>query len=98
MLRYFNPAGAHPSGEIGEDPQGPPNNLFPFVAQVAVGIRAKLAVFGGDFETKDGTGCRDYVHVMDLGADILILFITTDHSYASIVYYLANNVLNINPL
>ena len=67
MLRYFNPAGAHPSGEIGEDPRGTPNNLFPYVAQVAVGLRPRLSVFGGDFQTKDGTGCRDYVHVMDLG-------------------------------
>ena len=66
LLRYFNPAGAHPSGEIGEDPQGIPNNLFPFVAQVAVGVREELNVFGDDFDTKDGTGCRDYVHVEDL--------------------------------
>ena len=66
LLRYFNPAGAHPSGEIGEDPQGVPNNLFPFVAQVAVGVREELNIFGDDFDTKDGTGCRDYVHVEDL--------------------------------
>lgn len=66
LLRYFNPAGAHPSGEIGEDPQGIPNNLFPFVAQVAVGVREELNIFGDDFDTKDGTGCRDYVHVEDL--------------------------------
>ena len=68
LLRYFNPAGAHPSGEIGEDPQGIPNNLFPFVAQVAVGVREELNIFGDDFDTKDGTGCRDYVHVEDLAA------------------------------
>eukprot|EP01061_Rhynchopus_euleeides_P006731 TRINITY_DN15795_c0_g1_i1.p1 TRINITY_DN15795_c0_g1~~TRINITY_DN15795_c0_g1_i1.p1 ORF type:complete len:350 (+),score=163.17 TRINITY_DN15795_c0_g1_i1:49-1098(+) len=66
LLRYFNPCGAHPSGTIGEDPSGIPNNLMPFVVQVAVGRREKLTVFGGDFETKDGTGVRDYIHVMDL--------------------------------
>ncbi|MFV8819158.1 UDP-glucose 4-epimerase GalE [Haliea sp. E17] len=65
-LRYFNPVGAHPSGRIGEDPQGPPNNLMPFIAQVAVGRREKLAVFGSDYPTPDGTGVRDYIHVMDL--------------------------------
>ncbi len=65
-LRYFNPVGAHPSGRIGEDPQGIPNNLMPFVAQVAVGRRERLAVFGGDWPTKDGTGVRDYIHVVDL--------------------------------
>jgi UDP-glucose 4-epimerase len=65
-LRYFNPVGAHPSGRIGEDPQGIPNNLMPFVAQVAVGRREKLSVFGGDWPTKDGTGVRDYIHVVDL--------------------------------
>lgn len=66
LLRYFNPAGAHESGEIGEDPNGIPNNLMPFIAQVAVGKREKLSVFGGDYPTKDGTGVRDYIHVMDL--------------------------------
>jgi UDP-glucose 4-epimerase len=65
-LRYFNPVGAHPSGLIGEDPQGEPNNLMPFVAQVAVGRRDKLYVFGDDYPTPDGTGIRDYIHVMDL--------------------------------
>jgi UDP-glucose 4-epimerase len=65
-LRYFNPVGAHPSGQIGEDPNGIPNNLFPFVSQVAVGRRSRLQVFGGDWPTKDGTGVRDYIHVMDL--------------------------------
>jgi UDP-glucose 4-epimerase len=65
-LRYFNPVGAHPSGLIGEDPQGFPNNLMPFVAQVAVGAREKLFVFGDDYATPDGTGVRDYIHVMDL--------------------------------
>lgn len=65
-LRYFNPVGAHPSGRIGEDPGGTPNNLFPFVSQVAVGRRPQLQVFGGDWPTADGTGVRDYIHVMDL--------------------------------
>ncbi|MDW6004598.1 UDP-glucose 4-epimerase GalE [Vibrio mangrovi] len=66
LLRYFNPVGSHPSGEIGEDPQGIPNNLMPFVSQVAVGRRECLSVFGHDYPTKDGTGVRDYIHVMDL--------------------------------
>jgi len=65
-LRYFNPVGAHESGLIGEDPSGIPNNLMPYVAQVAVGLRAELQVFGGDYPTVDGTGMRDYIHVMDL--------------------------------
>lgn len=65
-LRYFNPVGAHPSGLIGEDPMGTPNNLLPYVAQVAEGRREKLSVYGGDYPTPDGTGVRDYVHVMDL--------------------------------
>ena len=65
-LRYFNPVGAHPSGRIGEDPRGIPNNLFPFVSQVAVGRRDCLQVFGGDWPTSDGSGIRDYIHVMDL--------------------------------
>lgn len=65
-LRYFNPVGAHPSGLIGEDPQGIPNNLVPYIAQVAVGRREFLSVFGGDYPTRDGTGVRDYIHVMDL--------------------------------
>lgn len=67
-LRYFNPVGAHPSGRIGEDPSGIPNNLMPFVAQVAVGRRDKLSVFGDDYDTPDGTGVRDYIHVTDLAA------------------------------
>jgi UDP-glucose 4-epimerase len=65
-LRYFNPVGAHESGRIGEDPSGVPNNLLPYVAQVAVGQRPELQVFGGDWPTVDGTGVRDYIHVMDL--------------------------------
>ncbi|MES2547518.1 MAG: UDP-glucose 4-epimerase GalE [Pseudomonadota bacterium] len=66
LLRYFNPIGAHSSGLIGEDPNGIPNNLLPYVAQVAVGRLAKLRVFGNDYATHDGTGVRDYIHVMDL--------------------------------
>lgn len=68
ILRYFNPIGAHESGLIGEDPSGEPNNLMPFVAQVAVGRRPHLSVFGTDYDTPDGTGIRDYVHVMDVAA------------------------------
>lgn len=68
LLRYFNPIGAHPSGLIGEDPQGIPNNLLPYIAQVAVGRRERLTVFGGDYPTPDGTCRRDYLHVMDLAA------------------------------
>jgi UDP-glucose 4-epimerase len=67
-LRYFNPVGAHPSGQIGEDPRGIPNNLMPYVAQVAVGKRAFLQVYGDDYDTPDGTGVRDYIHVLDLAA------------------------------
>ncbi len=66
ILRYFNPVGAHPSGEIGEDPRGVPNNLMPYLAQVAVGRRSSVAVFGNDYPTRDGTGIRDYLHVVDL--------------------------------
>ena len=66
MLRYFNPIGAHESGLIGEDPNGIPNNLLPYVAQVAAGIRPQLNVFGNDYDTPDGTGVRDYIHVVDL--------------------------------
>lgn len=66
ILRYFNPVGAHSSGLIGEDPKGLPNNLMPFVSQVAVGKRAELSIFGQDYDTPDGTGVRDYIHVVDL--------------------------------
>jgi UDP-glucose 4-epimerase len=68
ILRYFNPVGAHESGLIGEDPKGVPNNLVPFVAQVAIGRRERLNVWGGDYNTPDGTGVRDYIHVMDLAS------------------------------
>lgn len=66
LLRYFNPVGSHESGKIGEDPLGPPNNLMPYVSQVAVGRREHLKVFGSDYDTPDGTGVRDYIHVVDL--------------------------------
>lgn len=68
LLRYFNPIGAHPSGLIGENPNGIPNNLMPYVTQVAVGKRTELGVFGNDYDTPDGTGVRDYIHVVDLAA------------------------------
>jgi UDP-glucose 4-epimerase len=67
-LRYFNPIGAHPSGRIGEDPRGIPDNLFPYITQVAIGKLPKLRVFGNDYPTPDGTGVRDYIHVMDLAS------------------------------
>jgi UDP-glucose 4-epimerase len=66
ILRYFNPVGAHPSGQIGEDPNGIPNNLMPYISQVAVGKLEKLSIYGNDYETRDGTGVRDYIHVVDL--------------------------------
>ena len=86
-LRYFNPVGAHVSGRIGEDPQGWPNNLMPFVAQVAVGRREQLSVFGGDYPTPDGTGVRDYIHVVDLA----------EGHVAALEYVLGNpGVLTVN--
>lgn len=66
ILRYFNPIGAHSSGLIGEDPNGTPNNLLPYIGQVAMGVKPELLIFGNDYETKDGTGVRDYIHVVDL--------------------------------
>jgi UDP-glucose 4-epimerase len=66
LLRYFNPVGAHESGLIGEDPRGTPNNLLPYVAQVAAGILPQLSIYGADYPTPDGTGVRDYIHVVDL--------------------------------
>lgn len=66
LLRYFNPIGAHPSGKIGENPKGIPNNLMPYITQVAIGIRDELLIFGNDYPTHDGTGIRDYIHVVDL--------------------------------
>ena len=85
LLRYFNPVGAHESGIIGEDPTGIPNNLMPFVAQVAVGRREKLMVFGGDYPTADGTGVRDYIHVVDLAdGHVRALEWLADHGGAKI--------------
>jgi UDP-glucose 4-epimerase len=66
LLRYFNPVGAHPSGQIGENPKGRPDNLFPFITQVAAGIRSHLDIYGNDYDTSDGTGVRDYIHINDL--------------------------------
>ena len=66
LLRYFNPIGAHKSGTMGEDPNGIPNNLMPYITQVAIGKREQLGVFGNDYDTHDGTGVRDYIHVVDL--------------------------------
>ena len=68
LLRYFNPVGAHPSGLIGEDPRGTPNNLMPYIARVAAGLLPRLNIYGGDYDTRDGTGIRDYVHVVDVAA------------------------------
>lgn len=87
-LRYFNPVGAHESGMIGEDPNGIPNNLLPYIAQVAVGKLPQLSVFGGDYPTKDGTGERDYIHVMDLAEGHLKAL---DH-LANILGYKAYNL------
>ncbi|MCU5773533.1 UDP-glucose 4-epimerase GalE [Erwiniaceae bacterium BAC15a-03b] len=92
ILRYFNPVGAHPSGMIGEDPNGIPNNLMPYIAQVAIGKLEKVAIFGDDYSTKDGTGVRDYIHVMDLAEGHLkaIEFIDRHHGVA--VYNLGTGV------
>ncbi|MEY3090972.1 MAG: hypothetical protein RL113_1288 [Pseudomonadota bacterium] len=84
LLRYFNPVGAHESGTIGEDPNGIPNNLMPFIAQVAVGKRESLRVFGSDYDTHDGTGVRDYIHVVDLA-----------NAHVKAIDFLNNSKLNI---
>ncbi len=85
LLRYFNPVGAHESGLIGEDPNGIPNNLMPFISQVAVGKRECLSVFGDDYDTKDGTGVRDYIHVLDLAdGHLKALDYLTDHDGVSV--------------
>jgi UDP-glucose 4-epimerase len=83
FLRYFNPVGAHPSGTIGEDPKGVPDNLMPYIAQVAVGRRERLRVFGNDYPTRDGTGIRDYVHVMDL-ADVHVRAIESETAHSCV--------------
>ena len=87
-LRYFNPVGAHISGLIGEDPNGIPNNLMPFISQVAVGRRAQLSVFGDDYDTLDGTGVRDYIHVVDLSEGHL----------AALRYLMSNSQLGFLPI
>lgn len=88
ILRYFNPVGAHHSGLIGEDPNGPPNNLMPFISQVAVGKREQLAVFGDDYDTPDGTGVRDYIHVVDLAKGHLKALLKLQHNPGVVVYNL----------
>ncbi|MFC2822438.1 MAG: UDP-glucose 4-epimerase GalE [Sphaerochaeta sp.] len=86
LLRYFNPVGAHESGLIGEDPQGIPNNLMPYVSQVAIGRREHLTVFGDDYDTPDGTGVRDYIHVVDLAyAHVLAVRYAAEHKGCEII-------------
>ena len=88
LLRYFNPVGAHKSGEIGEDPNGIPNNLMPYITQVAVGKLEKLRVFGGDYPTPDGTGIRDYIHVVDLANGHLKALEKLDENPGLVIYNL----------
>lgn len=88
LLRYFNPVGAHPSGLIGEDPSGIPNNLMPFVAQVASGKLQQLSVFGNDYDTPDGTGVRDYIHVQDLAAGHLSALAALKEGHGCVAYNL----------
>ncbi len=88
LLRYFNPVGAHASGQLGEDPNGIPNNLLPYVSQVAVGKLEQLSIFGGDYETKDGTGVRDYIHVVDLAKGHLKALDRLDSNPGVVVYNL----------
>jgi UDP-glucose 4-epimerase len=107
LLRYFNPIGAHPSGRIGENPNGIPNNLMPYITQVAVGKREQLGVFGNDYPTHDGTGVRDYIHVVDLAtahvaalqaitrkAGLAIYNIGTGHGYS--VLDVVNAFIRVN--
>ena len=107
LLRYFNPIGAHPSGRIGENPNGIPNNLMPYITQVAVGKRERLGVFGNDYPTPDGTGVRDYIHVVDLAsahvaalqainrqAGLAIYNIGTGHGYS--VLDVVNTFMRVN--
>ena len=85
LLRYFNPIGAHESGMIGEDPPGIPNNLMPYITQVAVGRREKLSVYGNDYDTHDGTGVRDYIHVVDLAkGHVAAVQYTAEHTGAEV--------------
>lgn len=86
LLRYFNPVGAHKSGKIGEDPQGIPNNLMPYISQVAVGKLQKLSVFGNDYDTHDGTGVRDYIHVVDLAkGHVCAIEYAANHTGAEVI-------------
>jgi len=87
-LRYFNPAGAHPSGLLGESPSGTPNNLMPYIAQTAVGKREFVNVFGNDYDTIDGTGVRDYIHIMDLAEGHVAAFVTHQKDTGALVYNL----------
>lgn len=91
LLRYFNPVGAHPSGEIGEDPRGVPNNLLPYVAQVAVGRRPEVPVFGNDYPTPDGTGVRDYIHVVDVAIGHLCALEKLQTNPGLVIYNLGAN-------
>lgn len=91
-LRYFNPVGAHESGMIGEDPNGIPNNLLPYIAQVAIGKLEKLSIFGDDYPTADGTGIRDYIHVMDLAEGHLKAIDHIDDKKGFSVYNLGTGV------
>ena len=85
LLRYFNPIGAHPSGRMGEDPKGIPNNLMPYITQVAIGRREKLSIYGDDYDTPDGTGVRDYIHVVDLArGHVAAVRYATEHSGAEV--------------
>ena len=88
LLRYFNPVGAHESGKIGEDPNGIPNNLLPFITQVAIGRLEKLRVFGNDYDTRDGTGVRDYIHVVDLALGHLKALARVDKGHGALAYNL----------
>lgn len=92
MLRYFNPVGAHESGQIGEDPNGIPNNLMPYISQVAVGRLAELSVFGSDYPTPDGTGVRDYIHVVDLAQGHLAALQALDKAAGLIIVNLGTGV------
>ena len=88
LLRYFNPIGAHPSGLIGEDPNGIPNNLVPYIAQVAIGKREAIHVFGNDYNTPDGTGVRDYIHVVDLAKGHVAAIRKLEHASGCMIYNL----------
>jgi UDP-glucose 4-epimerase len=92
LLRYFNPAGAHPSGRIGEDPKGIPNNLMPFITHVATGKREFLSVFGDDYDTPDGTGVRDYIHVEDLASGHLKALEKLKENVGLVTYNLGTGV------